>query len=78
MSQQPLPTAADVDQAQRLLTAGKLEDAQELIENVLGQAPDDSDAQYTFAVIQRLNGCHTEALGPVSYTHLTLPTTPYV
>ena len=63
MSQQPLPTAADVDQAQRLLTAGKLEDAQKLIENVLGQTPDDSDAQYTFAVIQRLNGCHTEALG---------------
>ena len=63
MSQQPLPTAADVDQAQRLLTAGKLEDAKKLIENVLGQTPDDSDAQYTFAVIQRLNGCHIEALG---------------
>ncbi|MDP6198555.1 MAG: sulfotransferase, partial [Porticoccaceae bacterium] len=62
MSQQPLPIAADVDQAQRLLTAGKLEDAQKLIEAVLRQTPDDSDAQYTFAVIQRLNGCHTEAL----------------
>ncbi len=62
MSQQPLPTAADVDQAQRLLTAGKLEDAQKLIETVLAETPDDADAQYTFAVIQRLNRCHVEAL----------------
>ena len=62
MPQEPLPTAADVDQAQRLLTAGKLEDAQKLIENVLGQTPDDPDAQYTFAVIQRLNSRHVEAL----------------
>jgi tetratricopeptide (TPR) repeat protein len=62
MSQQPLPTAADVDQAQRLLTAGKLEDAQKLIETVLAETPDDADAQYTFAVIQRLNSRHVEAL----------------
>ncbi|MGB2046151.1 MAG: tetratricopeptide repeat protein, partial [Porticoccaceae bacterium] len=62
MSQQPLPTAADVDQAQRLLTAGKLEDAQKLIETVLAETPDDTDAQYTFAVIQRLNSRHVEAL----------------
>jgi predicted Zn-dependent protease len=62
MPQEPLPTAADVDQAQRLLTAGKLGDAQKLIENLLGQTPDDCDAQYTFAVIQRLNRCHIEAL----------------
>jgi len=62
MPQESLTTAADVDQAQRLLTAGKLEDAQKLIENVLGQTPDDPDAQYTFAVIQRLNSHHVEAL----------------
>ena len=62
MPQESPTTTADVDQAQRLLTAGKLEDAQKLIENVLGQTPDDPDAQYTFAVIQRLNSHHIEAL----------------
>ena len=62
MSQQIPSAAADVDQAQRLLTAGKLEDAQKLIETVLRDNPDDSNAQYTFAVIQRLNRSHAEAL----------------
>ncbi len=62
MTQPNSTTAADVDQAQRLLAASKLEDAHKLIDNVLAQSPDNADALYTFAVIQRLKKGHVEAL----------------
>ena len=60
---QAIPKAAvDVDQAQRLLGAGKLEQAQTLIDNVLAESPGNPDALYTFAVIQRLKKQHLKAL----------------
>ncbi|MDB0047430.1 sulfotransferase [Porticoccaceae bacterium] len=60
---QALPkTAVDIDQAQRLLGAGKLEEAQKLIDSVLVESPDNTDALYTFAVIQRLRKQHLDAL----------------
>ena len=62
MTQAKPKTAVDIDQAQRLLGAGKLEDAQVLIDNVLAESPDNDDALYTFAVIQRLKKRHVDAL----------------
>lgn len=62
MTQTLSTTEVAVDQAQRLLTAGQLEDAQSLIDEVLQQNPDDCDARYTLAVILRLKKRHVEAL----------------
>jgi len=62
MTQATSQIAADIDQVQRLLGAGKLEDAQTLIDNILAESPDDANALYTFAVIQRLKKQHLDAL----------------
>jgi|TARA_B110000114_G_scaffold47269_1_gene50125 tetratricopeptide (TPR) repeat protein len=62
MTQPISSTAADIDRVQRLLGAGKLEDADTLINTVLVDSPENSDGLYTFAVIQRLKKNHLEAL----------------
>ena len=62
MTQAIPKTAVDVDQAQRLLGAGKLEGAKKLIAGVLAESPSNPDALYTFAVIQRLKKSYLDAL----------------
>lgn len=62
MNEASSPIAADIAQAQRLLSSGQLVDAQTLIIGVLEVSPDDIDGLYTYAVIQRLNKRPVDAL----------------
>ena len=65
--------------------AGRLE-VVALLTNVGDGLPQGSDVKYRGALVGRVDGVepalnggrNTIALSPVSYTHLTLPTTPYV
>ena len=54
------------------------DDSKKYIESLLSNAPDMGRAHQELGHLNRDIGNEDNAIAPVSYTHLTLPTTPYV